>query len=178
MVLRELTQPLTGSSETYAIEDYKTTPRPYEGHYLHSQVKVAFRTRDTPPMGNIRIQERTTLEPGTYLAVLAEQGPAARYLVEALEPQATDSFFAWGFFDSILQQKEHFSDYVFEDLAADLLAQNPAMRQQLEAAKKADPALAASGPRQLEWVYQHSPYAEPGYRRYPVLRWLEPVPRP
>jgi hypothetical protein len=178
VVLRELTQPLTGSSETYAIEDYKTTPRPYEGHYLHSQVKVAFRTRDTPPMGNLRIQERITLEPGTYLAVLAEQGPAARYLMEALEPQATDSFFAWGFFDSILQQKEHFSDYVFEDLAADLLTKNPDMRQQLESAKKADSALAASGPRQLEWVYQHSPYAEPGYRRYPVLRWLGPAPRP
>ena len=31
---------------------------------------------------------------------------------------------------------------------------------------------AASGAAQLEWVYQHSPWAEPSYRRYPVLRWL------
>ncbi|MEJ7661322.1 MAG: hypothetical protein WKG07_17825 [Hymenobacter sp.] len=68
--------------------------------------------------------------------MLAEQGPARRYLVEALEPQATDSFFAWGFFDSVLQQKEHYSDYVFEDLAAEFLTQNPAVRQQLEAAKR------------------------------------------
>jgi hypothetical protein len=178
VVLRELTEPLAGTSETYAIEDYKTTPRPYEGHYLHSQVKLGGRTQANPlASSTLHIQERTTLPAGTYLAVLAEQGPAARYLVEALEPQATDSFFAWGFFDSILQQKEHYSDYVFEDLAADLLAQNPDLRQQLEEAQKADPTLAASGPRQLEWVYQHSPYAEPGYRRYPVLRWLGPVPR-
>ena len=166
VLLRELKAPLSGPAEAYTIEDYKTTPRPYEGHYLHSQVKLTIST-----------SQPETLSPGTYLAVLAEQGPAARYLVEALEPQATDSFFAWGFFDSVLQQKEHFSDYVFEDLATDLLAKYPALRQQLEAAKKADPALAASGPRQLEWVYQHSPYAEPGYRRYPVLRWLGPVPR-
>jgi hypothetical protein len=166
VMLRPLAQPLTGPTETYSIEDYKTTPRPYEGHFLHSQVKLK-------PTS----EARATLAAGTYLAVLAEQGPAARYLVEALEPQATDSFFAWGFFDSILQQKEHYSDYVFEDLAADYLTKNPAVRQQLEDAKKADAALAANGPAQLEWVYQHSPYAEAGYRRYPVLRWLGAVPK-
>ncbi|TDN38147.1 hypothetical protein A8B98_25350 [Hymenobacter sp. UV11] len=166
VVLRKLPQPLTGPAEAYTIEDYKTSPKPYEGHYLHSQIKLATRT-----------QKSETLPPGTYLAVLAEQGAAARYLIEALEPQATDSFFAWGFFDSILQQKEHYSDYVFEDLAAAYLTQNPDVRQQLDAAKKTDPALAASGPAQLEWVYQHSPYAEPGYRRYPVLRWMSAVPR-
>lgn len=161
VVLRPLTKPLAGPVETYTIEEYKTTPRPYEGHSLHSQVKLL--TLNT---------QLFTAEGPAYLAVLAEQGPAARYLVEALEPQATDSFFAWGFFDSILQQKEHYSDYVFEDLAAEFLTKNPAVRAQLEAAKKADPALAASGPAQLEWVYQHSPYREAGYRRYPVLRWL------
>ncbi|WP_151088132.1 M14 family zinc carboxypeptidase [Hymenobacter baengnokdamensis] len=166
VVLRSLVQPLTGPAEVYTIGDFKTTPRPYEGHYLHSQVRML-----TTP------EPHATLAAGDYLAVLAEQGPAARYLVQALEPQATDSFFAWGFFDSILQQKEHYSDYVFEDLAADFLTRNPAVRQQLEDAKKTDAALAASGPAQLEWVYQHSPYAEPGYRRYPVLRWLGAVPR-
>ncbi len=164
VVLRELREPLTGRAEDYTMEDYKTSPRPYEGHYLHTQVKLTTQSRPA-----------ATLPAGTYLAVLAEQGPAARYLVQALEPQATDSFFAWGFFDSILQQKEHYSDYVFEDLAAEFLAQNPAVRQQLDAAKQASPALAASGPAQLEWVYQHSPYAEADYRRYPVLRWLSPV---
>jgi hypothetical protein len=111
------------------------------------------------------------LHEGDYIAVLSKQGPAKRYLVETLEPQATDSFFAWGFFDSVLQQKEHYSDYVFEDLAAEFLTKNPGVRQQLENKKKADPAFAANGPAQLEWVYQHSPYAEVGYRRYPVARW-------
>ena len=166
VVLHQLQAPLSGPIETYTIEDYKTAPRPYEGHYVHSQVGLS-----------TKHQAQSTPNAGTYLALLAEQGSAKRYLIETLEPQATDSFFAWGFFDSILQQKEHYSDYVFEDLAAEFLAKNPAVRQQLEDAKKADPTLAASGPKQLEWVYQHSPYAEPGYRRYPVLRWLGEVPR-
>ncbi|MGI4740054.1 MAG: M14 family zinc carboxypeptidase [Janthinobacterium lividum] len=166
VVLRELTQPLTGPAEGYEIADYKTSAQPYEGHYLHAQVKLLTSN-----------SQALTTEGPAYLAVLAEQGPAARYLVEALEPQATDSFFAWGFFDSILQQKEHYSDYVFEDLAAEFLTQNPAVRAQLETAKQADAALAASGPAQLAWVYQHSPYREAGYRRYPVLRWLGQAPR-
>jgi hypothetical protein len=145
----------------YYIDDYRTTPKAYEGHYLHSQAALASQPANAA----------AALHEGDYIAVLSKQGPARRYLVETLEPQATDSFFAWGFFDCVLQQKEHYSDYVFEDLAAEFLTKNPEVRQQLEARKKTDPAFAASGPAQLEWVYQHSPYAEAGYRRYPVLRW-------
>jgi hypothetical protein len=180
VVLHQLTEPLTGNSEIYSIEEYKTAAKPYEGHYLHSQVKLGFLSGfkdEKEHLFTFHVQRQTTLPAGTYLAIREEQGPARRYLIEALEPQATDSFFAWGFFDSILQQKEHYSDYVFEDLAAEFLAKNSFVREQLEAAKKADPALAASGPRQLEWVYQHSPYAEAGYRRYPVVRWYGPMPR-
>ena len=44
-----------------------------------------------------------------------------RYLIETLEAEATDSFFNWNFFDTILQQKEGFSSYVFEDIAAEYL---------------------------------------------------------
>ncbi|UOQ68195.1 M14 family metallopeptidase [Hymenobacter volaticus] len=155
--LQRLTRDTTLTAEVYYIEDYKTSPRPYEGHYLHSGVTV-----------------RTTQQPlryyrGDYVASLDDA--TARFLVEMLEPQATDSFFAWGFFDSILQQKEHFSDYVFEDVAADLLRRDPALREQLEKQKQQEPALAKSGDAQLEWVYRHSKYYEPTHMRYPIARW-------
>ncbi len=55
-----------------------------------------------------------------------------RYIVETLEPQGVDSFFAWNFFDSILGEKEYFSDYVFEDVAAELLKKDPELRKKLE----------------------------------------------
>ena len=100
--------------EIYYVEDFKTTPKPYEGHYLHSQVQL--RTA----------AETLTYRAGDWVVYLNATAPT-RYLMETLEPQATDSFFAWGFFDSVLQQKEHFSDYVFEDLAADLLRHDPAL---------------------------------------------------
>ena len=44
--------------------------------------------------------------------------------METLEPTATDSFFNWNFFDGILQQKEGFSPYVFQDIATELLKNN------------------------------------------------------
>ena len=156
--LERLTRDATVPAEVYYVDDFATGAHPFEGHYLHSQVKL--RPTTAP----------TTWRAGDYVARLAQ--PAARYLVETLEPQATDSFFAWGFFDSILQQKEHYSDYVFEDLAADLLRRDPALRQQLEQRRAQDAKFAADGPAQLEWVYQHSAYHEPTHNRYPVARWL------
>jgi hypothetical protein len=44
---------------------------------------------------------------------------ANRFLIETLEPQGEDSYFAWNFFDPILGQKEGCSDYAFEDIAAE-----------------------------------------------------------
>ena len=145
--------------EVYHFEEFKTTPKAFEGHYVHSQVRLRTTT------------ETTTFHQGDFVVYLDATAPS-RYLMETLEPQATDSFFAWGFFDSVLQQKEHFSDYVFEDLAADLLRRDPALRQRLEQLKAADAAFAADGPAQLEWVYLNSAYHEAGHNRYPVARWL------
>ncbi|GAB2479669.1 hypothetical protein GCM10011375_16970 [Hymenobacter qilianensis] len=156
--LQRLRRDTTLTTEVYYVEDYKTSPRPYEGHYLHSQVKLR------PE------QQALAFRKGDYVAVVDQA--AARYLVETLEPQATDSFFNWGFFDSILQQKEHFSDYVFEDLAAELLRRDPQLRQQLEARRKEDPTFAKSASAQLDFIYRRSPHYEKSYQRYPVARWL------
>ena len=96
--------------------------------------------------------------------------PANRYVVETLEPTAPDAFFAWNFFDGILQQKEGYSAYVFEDVAAKLLKKDPALKKELEEKKKSDPDFAKDGAAQLDFVYHHSPYFEPEYLRYPVYR--------
>jgi hypothetical protein len=92
------------------------------------------------------------------------------YLTTVLEPESPDGFFAWNFFDGILMQKEGYSDYVFEDLAAAYLKEHPELRQALEDKKSRDPAFAASAGAQLEWVYKHSPWYEPNHMIYPVAR--------
>ena len=98
--------------------------------------------------------------------------PLNRYIVETLEPKGVDSFFAWNFFDSVLGEKEYFSDYVFEDVAADLLKKDPALKAKLEEEKLKNPQLAGSAKQQLYFVYRYSPYFEKTYLRYPIGRIL------
>jgi hypothetical protein len=95
--------------------------------------------------------------------------------VETLEPQGVDSFFAWNFFDSILSEKEHFSDYVFEDIAADLLKKDPTLKKKLDDESARDPNLVKSASAQLEFIYLNSPYHEKSGNRYPVGRLMKDV---
>lgn len=140
----------------YRIDSFKTTTAPYESHYLHYDVHA------TPYTTKILI---TT---GDYIVWLKQD--AKRYLIETLEPTAPDAFFAWNFFDGILQQKEYFSSYVFEDVAADLLEKSPTLRNELEQKRKNDSEFAKDARAQLDFVYRHSDYMEPEYMRYPVFR--------
>lgn len=154
--LRRLSNDTLVTAEVYYISDYKTGSNPFEGHYLHSATKIRKTTQKTQfYAGDYRIDMNQT---------------ANRFIVEVLEPQSVDSYFNWNYFDGILGQKEYFSDYVFEDVAADLLKQEPALRESLEEAKKKDAKLATSAAAQLDFVYRHSAYYEPSHKRYPVVR--------
>jgi hypothetical protein len=144
--------------EMYRIEDFETRDA-YEGHYLHYEIQVN------------KVVQKWTYQRGDYL-IYTDQ-PANRYIVETLEPHAPDSWFAWNFFDGILQQKEYFSSYVFEDVAAEYLQQNPDLKEQLEQKKLEDEAFAKSARRQLDFVYKNSPWHEPTYRLYPVGRIMD-----
>ena len=92
--------------------------------------------------------------------------------METLEPAGVDSFFAWNFFDSILDEKESFSSYVFEEVAADLLKKDPELKKKLDEEKAKDPRLAGSAQQQLTFIYRNSPYYEKTNKRYPVGRIL------
>lgn len=146
--------------QVYYIADYKTPSRPFEGHYLHGNVKVS-------------VKEASIKYYAGDVVVYTDQ-PMNRYIVETLEPQGVDSFFAWNFFDSVLGQKESFSDYVFEDIAADLLKKDPELKQQLEAEKAKNAELAKSAAAQLNFIYRNSRYFEPTFLRYPVGRMIAP----
>lgn len=154
-----LAAPRTVEVELLHITAERTSGAPYEGHYRHGEVET-IETRDT-----------VTLSEGDVLVPMGFTTDAL--VMEILEPKCADSYFAWGFFDSILQQKEWFSDYVFEDIAADLLKKDPSLKAALDAERLRDPAFAEDAWAQLYFVYKRSPYFENTYRRYPVLRITE-----
>ncbi len=158
VAMKRLTHDTTLALQMYYIADYKTPQRPYEGHYLHSNVKL------NPVDMKVKFYD------GDY--VVYTNQPLNRYIVETLEPQGVDSFFAWNFFDSVLGAKEGFSDYVFEEVAVELLKKDPELKKKLEDEKQKDPKLAASAQAQLNFIYRNSPYFEKTYLRYPVGRLL------
>jgi len=157
--LKQLKQDTTITVESYSIENYKTSPRAYEKHYRHSDVVL-----------NTKKQNIKFLK-GDYIIYTGQT--ADRFLVETLEPHADDSYFNWNFFDAILQQKEGYSDYRWEDVAVAYLKEHPEVRQALEEKKKTDSKFAASAAAQLEFVYKNSPYYEPAHMRYPVFRLVD-----
>ena len=145
--------------EAYRIQDYKTAKMVYEGHYRHSGVELS------------TSKETIDFRKGDYIFYINQ--PAARFLVETLEPQGPDSYFSWNFFDTILQQKEHFSPYVFEDIAAELLEKDPNLKEAFERKKKEESGFAENSYQQLNFIYEHSPYYEEAHMNYPVYRLVD-----
>lgn len=147
------------SVEVYHIDDFKTVGNPYEGHYLHYNTKVK------------SSQLEISLRKGDYLIDTRQK--ARRYLVETLEPEAQDSFFNWNFFDSILQQKEGFSAYVFEPKAQEILADLPEDEQKKFYQKQEnDSTFASNNYAQLDWIFKRSEHYEKSHKKYPVYRLM------
>lgn len=142
--------------ESYKIDSYQTRTQAYEGHYPHFNTKVISSNQDVK------------FKKGDYYVPTNQN--ALRYLLETLEPQAPDSFFNWNFFDMILQQKEGFSPYAWEDTAAELLMKDDALKTAFEAKKKAEPEFANNWYAQLDWIHKHSPYYERAHLQYPIYK--------
>ena len=140
----------------YGISGYDTYGAAYEGHYPHYNTRVSSASREV------------AFRAGDLYVPVAQKG--ARYLLEALEPAAADSFFNWNFFDTVLQMKEGFSPYVFEERAEALLAADSLLRSEFEAKRASDAEFAADAYGQLNWIYMRSPHAEAPYLNYPVYR--------
>ena len=156
VVLQPLSRDTTIAVTAYHIASYQAAPRAFEKHHRNTDVKVSASTQ------TIHFRKGDWIIPTGHIT--------DRYVVEMLEPTGDDSFFSWNFFDAILQEKEGYSAYRWEDLAAAWLQAHPELRQELEEKKKNDPSFAASGAAQLDFVYKHSVYYEPEHMRYPVYR--------
>lgn len=142
--------------EVYKIEDYDTSKNPYEGHYPHQNTIVSKST------------EEVRFRKGDFLVTTFQDG--ARYLLETLEPTATDSFFNWNFFDTVLQQKEGFSPYVFEDKAKELLDNNADLQKEFDQKKREDADFRNNWYAQLDWLHKQSTNYEEAHLRYPIFR--------
>ena len=154
--MQRLENDSTFTVESYKIEAYESRNRAYEGHYPHYNTKVQ------------SFEQELTFQKGDY--IIDTNQFALRYLLETLEPEAPDSFFNWNFFDTILQQKEGFSPYVWEDKAKQLLAVNPQLQIDLNMKKTFDNNFANNWYAQLDWIHKQSQFYEKAHLQYPVYR--------
>jgi len=146
----------TQEVSTYRIAAVGTRAHAYEGHMFHDDVQLE------------RGRETVTVRAGDYIVPLDQD--QARYAVETLEPQAHDSFFRWGFFNSVLEKKEAYSDYVFEDEAERLLAAEPELAAKFDAWKAANPDKLQDQGAVLDFIFANcARWREPEWNRYPVF---------
>ncbi|WP_300664832.1 M14 family zinc carboxypeptidase [Fluviicola sp.] len=136
---------------------FESGSKPYEGHYLHRKVEISEQTEKISlPKGSVWIPTNQSKR---------------NFIVSVLEPKSEDSYFAWNFMDSYVQEKEYFSAYVFEDVAAKLLEEDPKLKALFLAKKKEDAEFAKNPGAQLFFIYQNSPYFESlTFNRLPVFK--------
>ncbi|MDB4851731.1 hypothetical protein OAH61_04905, partial [Flavobacteriaceae bacterium] len=142
--------------ETLHVADYKTRKTAYEGHYLHysTSVKKEF--------------SAVTFSKGDIYIPTNQKG--VRYVFETLEPEATDSFFNWNFFDTVLQQKEGYSSYVFEDVAEQILKENTSLNSIFRDKMISDKEFSKNPRAQLDFIYKRSLYYEKAHLLLPVYK--------
>jgi murein tripeptide amidase MpaA len=122
---------------------------PLKASFEHENVS------ETLPAGTIRVPSDQPL--GLLAAAL-------------LEPEAPDSFLAWGFFPEMLSPEPGAEDFVRAPLSEALLAQDASVRSAFEAKLIAEPAFAADAAARLAWLTGRLPGRSPYYFTYPIRR--------
>ncbi len=138
------------------LDEVSHPARPYNGHYFHSQVVTR---------SEVQVIQYYA---GDWLVPVRQEG--IKYIIEMLEPRARDSFLRWNFFDSVLDQREYFSSFGFEENALRTLNEFPDLKKKLEEKRASDPEFAMNHRAQLQFIYENSPWLEKTWKRYPVGR--------
>jgi murein tripeptide amidase MpaA len=151
--------------EATEIECFKATraefaSRPYEGRMRAS----------------LTGQWRTELQqiPAGSLFVPIRQ-PLARLIMALLEPQAPDSFAAWGFFNGWFEQKEYAEPYVVEMLASEMLDGDAKLAAEFKRKLASEPQFAADPAARREFFHRRHASWDHRFNLYPVYRLAKRV---
>jgi hypothetical protein len=111
--------------------------------------------------------ESRALDRGAIFIPLKQ--PNVRLIVQLLDPAAPDSLVQWGFVNTAFERKEYMEPYVAEEAARELLAKDPTLRAKFDAAL-ADPEVAKSPEKRLEFFYQLHPAWDERMNLVPIYR--------
>ena len=156
-----LSEPLTQEVETYHFDHVEWQSIPFENHHLIKELRFKPERR------------QMTFPAGSALIYLDQ--PAAKVAIELLEPSSSDSLIRWGYLDAIFESKEYADERVMEVMAREMMAKDPALKEEFEKKMQTEPAFAGSAAQRLEFFYQRTPYYDNRLNVYPVGRIFERV---
>ncbi len=147
-------EPIAGAFEVEVFRVAKSTASQFEG-------------RSRVALDGAWTREHRTLDRG---AILVPLDHAIRLVAHLMDPTLPDSLAQWGFFNATLEQKEYMEDYVAEEQARAMLAKDPQLRAQFDAALAADPALAKDPAKRLDWFYRRHPAWDERVNLIPIYK--------
>lgn len=145
--------------QSFVVKNFKSLDRPYEGHFKHKEL-------------NYELTDfKYKLKKGDL--IIPTKQNSAMFIHSVLQPNAEDSYFIWNFFDSYLQEKEYFSNYVFIDKIQEILDSDSQLKEEYFRKKNVDESFRNSEWQQLYFIYSKSKYFEPSFMRLPVYKSLK-----
>lgn len=141
--------------------------------------KVAQYSFDKAPFeGRFRVSASFDYVPATNVDLdgwfeVSTQQKVGELAVHLLHPEAPDSFFAWGEFNSIFQRTEYMENYALIPFAEKMLADDPRLAQEFDKKVNQDKDFAKNADARLNWLYEHSPFYDQAYLKYPILMSYE-----
>lgn len=168
VAMQHLTAPWTGAVEQYQCSGMQWQRPPFEGRH------PLFAGEAGPGQGGhygtcTAATQSATYPAGSVVVTLDQR--LSKVAVQWLEPSGPDSAMAWGFFDTIFEQKEYGEPYVLEKLAQTMLAKDPLLKAEFQTRLEDDPQFAASPQARLKFFYDRSPwYTANHVGAYPVGR--------
>ncbi|HEY0746653.1 MAG TPA: M14 family zinc carboxypeptidase, partial [Steroidobacteraceae bacterium] len=161
IAIERVKYPLEGiKANLFRADQVKFSEAPFEGR-MRAELRGTWR------------EETSNVLPGALFIPIGQ--PLARLVVALFEPQAPDSFAAWGFFNACFEQKEHMEPYVAEQIAQEMLNQDPELSSEFANKCSREADFAASSSARLEFFLRRHPSWDARYNLYPILRLETPL---
>ncbi len=149
-----ISEPLTQANVT----DYTFAKAPFEGRF---RVEAQFDYTSVEDLDLLGWYKVSTDQPLSELAA------------HLLHPEAPDSFFAWGEFNTIFQRTEYVENYALMPYARQMLKEKPALALEFDKKIREDKNFAKDAQARLNWLYERTPFYDQGYLNYPILMAFE-----
>ena len=128
----------------------------------------SYESHQRPTLVGAWAPESRVLDQGAIFVPIAQ--PLARLVMHMMEPTLPDSFAAWGLLNTAFERKEYMEEYVAEAAARAMLAADPTLQAQFDAAVAAAPDVMKDPAKRLEFFYRRTPAWDERVNLVPIYR--------